>query len=277
MNNCLNGVIARTAQAASGGETYLKDGLRYCSNCHTQREYEATLFDEKRIVPVLCRCLEEKARAEELALAEGKRLMEVERLRRLCFTEPALQKCRFENAGESALISRARHYAQRFERMSLENIGAMFTGEVGSGKTFAAACIANALLDNGISVRMLSFPRLLADMQSRWEKSDLLREISECRLLILDDFGSERGSDYALEQLFMVIDTRYRSGKPLILTTNLTVDELKNPIDLRYERIYDRIVEMCVPIRAQGSSRRGELQRQKRERALALLGEEAMT
>lgn len=274
MNNCLNGVIARTAQAASEGETYLKDGLRYCSNCHTQRQYEVTLFGKKQIVWVLCKCMEEKARAQERAIAEDKRLTEIKRLRGLCFTESALQKCRFENARENALISRARRYAQRFQQISRDNIGAMFTGEVGSGKTFAAACIANKLIDEGISVRMLSFPRLLADMQSRWGKSDLLREISECSLLILDDLGSERNSDYAIEQIFLVIDTRCRLCKPLILTTNLTVDELKNPADLRYERIYDRIFEMCVPVLAQGGSRRTEIQRQKRERAVTLLGEE---
>ena len=48
-------------------------------------------------------------------------------------------------------------------------------------------------------------------------------------LLILDDFGMERGTEYGLEQVFNVIDSRYRSGKPLIVTTNLTLDDLHNP------------------------------------------------
>ena len=48
-------------------------------------------------------------------------------------------------------------------------------------------------------------------------------------LLILDDFGMERGTEYGLEQVYSVIDSRYRSGKPLIVTTNLTLDDLPEP------------------------------------------------
>ena len=50
-------------------------------------------------------------------------------------------------------------------------------------------------------------------------------------LLILDDFGMERGTEYGLEQVYSVIDSRYRSGKPLIATTNLTLEELQHPQD----------------------------------------------
>ena len=64
-------------------------------------------------------------------------------------------------------------------------------------------------------------------------------------LLIIDDFGMERGTEYGLEQVYNVIDSRYRSGKPLIVTTNLTLDSLQNPQDTAHARIYDRLLEMC--------------------------------
>ena len=57
----------------------------------------------------------------------------------------------------------------------------------------------------------------------------------------------ERGTEYGLEQVFNVIDSRYRSGKPLIVTTNLTLDDLHNPEDTAHSRIYDRLLSMCVP------------------------------
>lgn len=274
MNDCLNGVITRAGQAVPSGGTYLQDGLLYCGNCHTPRQLTATLLGEQYIVPVLCRCQEEQEALQKREAEQRARNDERSRLRRLCFSEPALCACRFEKAQPSALIDRARRYAERFDRLYSENIGAMFTGEVGSGKTFAAACVANALIDRCVPVRMLSLPRLLAELQGRWEKSELLGELAACSLLILDDLGSERATDYALEQLFLVIDTRYRAGKPLILTTNLTAGELKSPADLRYERIYDRITELCVTVVAPGHSRREEVRQQKRQRALALLGEE---
>ena len=51
-----------------------------------------------------------------------------------------------------------------------------------------------------------------------------------------------------MEQMFSVVDSRYRSGKLLIVTTNLKLDELKRPPDLAHTRIYDRILERCAPI-----------------------------
>ena len=277
MKDCLNGVISRAAEFTAQGETYLKDGLRYCQSCHTPRECEVTLFDQKRRVPVLCHCLAAKDREEQREAAEQLRLLRIDELRRQCFTEPALRLCRFKDAQPSALLAYAQRYAERFETILPENIGLMFTGEVGSGKTFAAACLANALIDRAVSVRLLSVPRLLAELQGQRDKGALLTDISHCGLLILDDLGSERGTDYVLEQLFLVVDTRCRCGKPLVVTTNLTLDELKNPTDLRYERIYDRIVGLCVPVRAPGGSRRAEQQRQMRARAIALLGEEGVS
>ena len=49
-------------------------------------------------------------------------------------------------------------------------------------------------------------------------------------------------------QMFSIIDSRYRCNKPLIVTTNLKLDELKHPPDLARARIYDRILERCAPI-----------------------------
>ncbi len=58
----------------------------------------------------------------------------------------------------------------------------------------------------------------------------------------------ERGTEYALEQIYNIVDSRYRSRKPLIVTTNLTLDEIRHPQDTAHARIYDRLLEMCVPI-----------------------------
>ena len=84
-------------------------------------------------------------------------------------------------------------------------------------------------------------------------------------LHILDDFGMERGTEYGLEQVFNVIDSRYRSGKPLIVTTNLTLDDLRNPEDTAHSRIYDRLLSMCVPVRFTGDNFRQETAQRKME------------
>ncbi len=78
-------------------------------------------------------------------------------------------------------------------------------------------------------------------------------------LLVIDDFGMERGTEYALEQIYNIIDSRYRSRKPLIVTTNLTLTELKNPQDTAHARIYDRLLELCTPIACTGPSMRKDI------------------
>ena len=93
--------------------------------------------------------------------------------------------------------------------------------------------------------------------ESRFDgRNEVLDRLNRYRLLILDDFGMERGTEYALEQVYNVIDSRTRSGKPLIVTTNLSLDELKNPSDTAHARIYDRVLELCVPICFTGESLR---------------------
>ena len=72
--------------------------------------------------------------------------------------------------------------------------------------------------------------------------------------MIIDDLGAERNTGYTMEQMFSIVDSRYRSGKPLIVTTNLKLDELKHPPDLAHARIYDRILERCAPILFNGKN-----------------------
>ena len=70
----------------------------------------------------------------------------------------------------------------------------------------------------------------------------------------IDDLGAERGTDFTLEKVYDIIDSRYRSGKPAIFTTNLTMGQMKECTDIRYNRIYDRIFEMCYPVKFSGLS-----------------------
>ena len=86
-----------------------------------------------------------------------------------------------------------------------------------------------------------------------WNKSDYLNG-SRWNLVNVN----KPSIDYAMEQMFFVIDSRYRSRKPMIITTNLKLAELKNPPDLAHARIYDRILERCAPILFDGKNFREE-------------------
>ena len=88
------------------------------------------------------------------------------------------------------------------------------------------------------------------------ERIDYIDSIGRYDLLILDDLGVERNTSYAMEQMFQVVDRRYRSCKPLIVTTNLSLEQMKNAPDVEHSRIYGRILEYCAPILFSGKDMR---------------------
>jgi DNA replication protein DnaC len=96
---------------------------------------------------------------------------------------------------------------------------------------------------------MTNFALILNDLAASYkDRNEYIAHLCSFPLLILDDFGMERGTEYGLEQVYNVIDSRYRSRKPLIVTANLTLEELQNPEDTAHTRIYDRLTEMCCPV-----------------------------
>ena len=73
---------------------------------------------------------------------------------------------------------------------------------------------------------------------------------------MIDDLAAERDTEYMWEQVMNVVDSRYRAGLPLIVTTNLTAQELSSPSDVRKARVYSRLLEMCLPFHVEGADRR---------------------
>lgn len=143
---------------------------------------------------------------------------------------------------------------------------------VGTGKSYFAGCIANALMEKEISVCMTNFALILNDLAASYkDRNEYIARLCSFPLLILDDFGMERGTEYGLEQVYNVIDSRYCSRKPLIVTTNLTLEELQNPEDTAHARIYDRLTEMCTPVRITGENFRKARAREKMEQLKTLL------
>ena len=102
-------------------------------------------------------------------------------------------------------------------------------------------------------------------------RNDVIDRLCSYPLLIIDDFGIERETDYTLEQIYNIVDSRYRNQRPLIVTTNLALGELKDPQDVAHARIYDRLLEMCVPICFTGENFRRQAAAQKMAKMQALM------
>lgn len=257
----------------SDAEYLGEDGLLHCAVCHDRVQTVVEFLGIRKTVNCICSC-----KANEIHKRKQMQLQEeYERNRRKCFVETNMADWTFaKDDRQNANISRAmENYADKFRDFKRMGKGLLLYGSVGTGKTFYAACIANKLLDQGFKAYMTNFAELTNRIQGMFDdRQDFIDSLNKFDLLVIDDLGVEResASGYMQEMVFNIVDSRYRSGLPFIVTTNLTADQLKNPADIRYQRIYDRILERCFPVEVTGASRRRKALKETHADVKAMLG-----
>ena len=266
-------------QDEMGPDEYLnpENTLIYCKQCHTPRqkrfEIGGTLFEPR----CMCDCQAEAYEQREKERKHREFLDKVARNRSVGLPDPELRQHIFENdlGYNPRQIHMAKRYVENWEEFRKTATGLLLWGDVGTGKSFLAGCIANALLDKGVPVMMTNFTRLLNKLTDMYggDRNGYIDSLKAYPLLIIDDLGVERNSDFAREQVYNIIDSRYRSQLPMIVTTNLTVDEMKKTEDLARARIYDRILERCTAIRFSGQNIRKQNMAANLARAKGLLEE----
>lgn len=226
-------------------------------------EYMGKVFKIPTMTP------EEKRIQEELKARDAAREEERRRqsLKDQSLMDAQFLECTFEKTSttpENERVFRlAKNYVERWEEVKRENVGLIFYGAPGVGKSHVSFCIGNALLDKGVSVVVLSSTTLLRQMKmfqefgSGEERIRFFNRVKNASLVILDDLGAEHGSAYGMSQLYEVLDYRYRQKTPMIITTNLSPTQLREHLTYGgVPRIYDRITEMCSPVLVEGSPRR---------------------
>lgn len=232
-----------------------EDGLLHCSLCGGPLEVRLPEYNEffksdKR--PSTCKCREEKIKREREEHARREHMELVERNKGICFTNRRMWDWTFENDdGTVPQMEMAKRYVENWEKVRQEHIGLLLWGNLGSGKTYMAAAIANALLEQEKKVLMTDFARI--SNISKFDAEEYVKSLDSYSLLVIDDLGAEQDSEFALQNIGNVINRRWTSGKPLIVTTNLDLANLKNvnEQELMFARISDRILDMCRPIHMQ--------------------------
>ena len=253
-NGIMAGIAASTPRNIN--EYLAPDGVYRCKVCQKPTRTKIHIPGYGDFEPsITCDC----DKAEEMARKERERLEEIDRKRRICFGQAAMRSWSFENDDKSnAKLSEAMlRYSVNFPHFLKEGKGLLLFGPVGTGKSFFAACIANRVIDMGYAAKMTNFATLTNDLQGMNEgRNQYIEDLNRYALLIIDDLGAERKSEYMQEMVFNIIDSRCRSGLPMVITTNLSGEEIKKPENTGYARIYDRLLGCCFPQEITGPSRR---------------------
>ena len=250
---------------------YIKDGLLHCGICNQQKQVKISFAGDEKLVYCACEC-EMKKYNEMRKQLKSEKIMD---MKKRCFPDISMLECTFENSDSinQNAFKMAQNYVDEWEKMYSENIGIMFFGDIGTGKTYISICIANALMDKGVSVLFTDFSRICNDMLdfSTGNNNDYIDSLNKYELLIIDDFGAERSTDTAIQFVEDVVNSRCKAHMPMIITTNKTVDEMKSCKNMKMKRIYSRILSMTVPVEVNGNDRRRKIQADKLMTAKELL------
>ena len=236
-------------------DDYTLDGIIHCGKCGRARQTWIELLGRPMLVWCICDC-----RVKELDEMERERTRNtIQSLKERGFHDRSLADNCFERDEnpDSMESTMCRNYVEHFDNFYERGKGLILTGGVGTGKTFYASSIANALMDKLHPVLVTSIGRMVREMESDYGgRNDAIDGLNRYALVVFDDLGVERNTPYMNELLYSIIDSRIRSGKPMVITTNIPVSELKQPTNIEFAHIYDRILSACVPITFKGENMR---------------------
>lgn len=258
-------IISANDRNAENEQDYIdkETGLLFCGKCHTRKQ---TYFLEMK-VGCLCECEKEVVNERDRQYKLVRKAKELEKMRDECLSKNKWKDYTFDKALEDKtdpIFRTAMKYARNWKEVREKNIGIVFYGLTGRGKSFYGACIANYLINKGIRVYVRTENELLNEYYSSENKEEYIDFLSSVPLLIIDDFGNARRTSYANEVIKQLIDCRYNSGKPLILTTNYSKEDFDTKT-LEQERICERIKETCVFVEVKGENIREKLMEETRK------------
>ena len=142
-----------------------------------------------------------------------------------------------------------REFVDAIDQRLADGEGLWLMGDVGTGKTTLAMLVSKAAVEAGNTVAIYSLPRLLSRIRRTYEAEageqsylEFFERLTEVDLLHIDDLGAEKRSDWVLEQLYAIVNERYETQRSVVVTTNLSQEELEQQIG---PRTVSRLVEIC--------------------------------
>lgn len=161
---------------------------------------------------------------------------------------PAMENTVFESETtekDNRHIKACRKYISTIGQRLDDGKGLFLCGKSGAGKTYAAMCFANAVMDR--MFKCCFAEQWQITKLGQFDDKDRLemKRYESCTFLIIDDFNPDKLNEYGREAIFNLFDARIKRGLPTVFTSNATESSIRNPIHAADKRITDRILDSC--------------------------------
>lgn len=251
---------------------YIEDGLMFCGNCKTPKQTVVNLLDTDKTVFCLCKCQREYEKAVKDARLRQDRLRYADEVRSRGYSVLAW---RFESDDGTRpdLMKAAKEYAENFNTYFNNGKGLLLYGTVGNGKSYAANCIVNYLVERGTPAMITNFQAIYNGSLGLFgDKQEYYNSFNKPNLLAIDDLFAERDTTTMAEAVFGIIDARSRENLPMLVTSNIIPEQLKNPGEISKDRIISRILGLCHPFHVVGSDKRRDKMKEEYKKTKEELG-----
>lgn len=264
-NDVLDGIKkqASNASPAKSGD-YYHEGLLYCGKCHTPKQ---AMIRQPRVkgfeqgykpMPIICEC-----RAAELEAERKNQELYNRRLYRYHVLGKIGTMHTFEadDKADEYATKVCKGYVAAFREVSETETrrtpadGLLLCGNVGTGKTFLCHAILNAVADKGYTIMAVTVGQFERKLWSG-DKAEIFSRVESVDLLLLDDLGAERASQYMQQIVYDLLDTRVSARKPLLITTNMTQEQIFKPDSSESRRILSRVHGAVSILPLSGKDRR---------------------
>lgn len=272
------GVLMPEAAGEAGGDYVDGDGILICGRCGAPKQMRCPRPDVvgggSNLVAIPCECMRREEEERRARKRDMERRAILDMRRDECFPASGFYcDCTFDrdDGRTPETSSICERYAATFNPG--DPYGLLLTGDVGTGKSYMSSAIANRVIDLGFTAFQTDVRYIVNLMESSFEKRQRnLDRVLSYDLLLIEDLGAQRNTSYMMEHVYSIIDGRYKSGRPMVITTNLSPSRMNDPGDEAWRRIFDRILERCYPVEFTGENRRASKKAEMRSAMRKRLG-----
>lgn len=232
------------------------DGFWVCSVC--KQRMQSVLPNSHSVVYVPCLCDQNKLKEKQNIIKKNMENQLKDKARSDAFNDASMQNIKFSNSAQfnPAIDADITSYINNFYYSKKMGIGKIFYGNISSGKTHCSICLVNKLIDNGFSAKYMNLSRAVSNYVET--KNAFLDYIKTFDLLVIDDFLDGSENDFFLSCTYQIVNSRFESHKPMIIITNLTLNQMKKHSKILSAKIFSKILDVCLPLEINGYQRKNK-------------------